>query len=239
MLFFFCLINKSLLAIIIRTIFEELEKEVISTELIQLPDVHIKPCRITQGKDRLACIGKDNCVFKDDDFYEIFEKIKEADGLILGSPVYGVDIGVYALSFVRWFMSEKPDQILSQVHLAPSKVDEQAGILLMNSKQEMATIALTLHAKQPKRGMIAYDKGYIEIYEYPRACKAVITYTEDNHQEVIECGVTKDALYYEITDMEQTILTNENVMHLDFTYDVMDMMSQIRESWGLKYPEEM
>ena len=80
---------------------------------------------------------------------------------------------------------------------------------------------------------------YIEIYEYPRACKAVITYTEDNHQEVIECGDTKDALYYEITDMEQTILTNENVMHLDFTYDVMDMMSQIRESWGLKYPEEM
>ena len=150
-----------------------------------------------------------------------------------------LDIGVYALSFVRWFMSEKTDQILSQVRLAPSKVDEQAGILLMNSKQEMATIALTLHAKQPKRGMIAYDKGYIEIYEYPRACKAVITYTEDNHQEVIECGDTKDALYYEITDMEQTILKNENVMHLDFTYDVMDMMSQIRESWGLKYPEEM
>ena len=53
MLYFFCLINKSLLAIIIRTIFEELEKEAISTELIQLPDVHIKPCRITQGKDCL------------------------------------------------------------------------------------------------------------------------------------------------------------------------------------------
>lgn len=86
------MINKSLLAIIIRTIFEELEKEAISTELIQLPDVHIKPCRITQGKDCLACMGKDNCVFKDDDFYEIFEKIKEADGLILGSPVYGTDI---------------------------------------------------------------------------------------------------------------------------------------------------
>ncbi|MDC0828639.1 flavodoxin family protein [Faecalitalea cylindroides] len=47
---------------------------------------------MTQGKDCLACMGKDNCVFKDDDFYEIFEKIKEADGLILGSPVYGVDI---------------------------------------------------------------------------------------------------------------------------------------------------
>lgn len=38
-------------AIMIRTVFEELQKEGISTELIQLPDVSIKPCRITQGKD--------------------------------------------------------------------------------------------------------------------------------------------------------------------------------------------
>lgn len=36
--------------------------------------------------------GKRQLRFKNDDFYEIFEKIKEADGLILGSPVYGVDI---------------------------------------------------------------------------------------------------------------------------------------------------
>lgn len=79
-------------AIIIRTIFEELEKEGILTELIQLPDIHIKPCRITQGKDCLACMGKENCVFEDDDFCDIFEKIKEADGLILSSPVYGADV---------------------------------------------------------------------------------------------------------------------------------------------------
>lgn len=33
-----------------------------------------------------------------------------------------LDIGVYALSFVRWFFSEKPDQILSQVKYAPTGV---------------------------------------------------------------------------------------------------------------------
>ena len=43
-----------------------------------------------------------------------------------------LDIGVYALSFIRWFMSEKPDQVVSQVKFAPSGVDELAGILLMN-----------------------------------------------------------------------------------------------------------
>ncbi|MDW8767872.1 Gfo/Idh/MocA family oxidoreductase, partial [Streptococcus suis] len=101
-----------------------------------------------------------------------------------------LDIGVYALSFVRWFMTEKPSQVLSQVKLAPTGVDEQVGILLSNDVGQMATIALTLHAKQPKRGTIAYDKGYIELYEYPRGQTAVITYTEDGSQEVIEAGET-------------------------------------------------
>ena len=67
-----------------------------------------------------------------------------------------LDIGVYALSFIRWFMSEKPDQVVSQVKFAPSGVDELAGILLMNPVGEMATAALSLHTKQPKRGMVAF-----------------------------------------------------------------------------------
>lgn len=149
-----------------------------------------------------------------------------------------LDIGVYALSFIRWFMSEAPDQIVSQVKMAPSGVDEQAGILLMNPAGEMATVALTLHAKQPKRGMIAFDKGYIEIYEYPRAEKAVITYTEDNRQEIIESGQTADALKYEILDMEKAVSGVKNEMHLDYTLDVMSIMTEIRKNWGLLYPEE-
>ena len=70
-----------------------------------------------------------------------------------------LDIGVYALSFVRYFMTAQPDQIASQVLQAPTGVDEQAGILLQNKEGEMATLALSLHAKQPKRGMAAFDKG--------------------------------------------------------------------------------
>ena len=152
-----------------------------------------------------------------------------------------LDIGVYALSFVRWFMSSKPDQILSQVKFAPTGVDEQASILLKNKEEEMATVILSLHAKQPKRGTIAFDKGYVEMMEYPRGEKAVITYTEDGHQEIIECGKTSDALRYEVEDMEEAIeemLENPNTMYLEYTKDVMDMMTYIRKEWGMTYPEE-
>lgn len=75
-----------------------------------------------------------------------------------------LDIGVYALSFVRWFMTSQPTEMVSQVKLAPTGVDEQAGILLTNAEGEMATVTLSLHAKQPKRGTIAYDKRAISSF---------------------------------------------------------------------------
>lgn len=31
----------------------------------------------------------------------------------------------------------------------------------------MATVMLSMHFKQPKRGMVSCEKGYIEVMEYP------------------------------------------------------------------------
>ena len=149
-----------------------------------------------------------------------------------------LDIGVYALSFVRWFMTSQPTEIVSQVKLAPTGVDEQAGILLTNAEGEMATVTLSLHAKQPKRGTIAYDKGYIELYEYPRGQKAVITYTEDGSQEIIKAGETAKALQYEVLDMEAAVAGENDYTYLNYSRDVMDLMTQLRKDWGLTYPEE-
>ncbi len=148
-----------------------------------------------------------------------------------------LDIGVYALSFVRYFMASCPEEIMTQVKLAPTGVDEQASILLKNKEEQMATVILTMHSKQPKRGMLSFDQGYVEIYDYPRGSKAVITYVADGHQEVIEAGSMDDALSYEVTDMEKAVSEGYD-MHLDYTRDVMKIMTYCRKQWGLTYPEE-
>ena len=111
----------------------------------------------------------------------------------------------YALSFIRWFMESKPNQLLSQVKMAPTGVDEQAALLLTNKEGQMATVALSLHSKQPKWGMVSCEQGFIEIMEYPRACEAKITYTGDGSTEIIKSGQTSDALKYELDDMEAAV----------------------------------
>ena len=149
-----------------------------------------------------------------------------------------LDIGVYALSFVRWFMASCPTELLTQVKYAPTGVDEQASLLLRNKEEQMATVMLSLHSKQPKRGTLSFDKAYIELYEYPRGEKAVITWTADGHQEEILAGSTAEALQYEVLDMEKAVAGDPAIMHLDYTRDVMQLMTKARNTWGMKYPEE-
>lgn len=149
-----------------------------------------------------------------------------------------LDIGVYALSFVRYFFDSTPNNTLSQVKYAPTGVDEQSGLLLMNDEGQMASVMLSLHSKQPKRAMISCERGYIEIMEYPRAWEAKITDAESGENRLVKAGKNEDALWYEIEDMEKSV-SGEDCMHLDYTEDVMYLMTSFRQEWNMKYPEEM
>ena len=57
------------------------------TELLQLADNTINPCKAC-----FACGGKRNCVFDNDIFQEVYTKMTEADAIILGSPTYSADV---------------------------------------------------------------------------------------------------------------------------------------------------
>lgn len=150
-----------------------------------------------------------------------------------------LDIGVYALSIVRSFMTEKPNQILSQWKPSPTGSDEQATILLQNPLGQMATVALSMHSKQPKRAMISCETGYIEIMEFPRANQAIFVNAKTGEKTEIICGETDQALYYEMTDMEHAVQTGDpSAMQLAYSKDVMDIMTQLRKDWNLQYPNE-
>ena len=149
-----------------------------------------------------------------------------------------LDIGVYATSFARYFLSSKPNVVITTADYFETGVDEQSGIIMKNQDGQMVVMALTMRAKQPKRGVISGELGYIEINNYPRSNQATITYTKDGHQEVIECGDDKQGLQYEVIDMQDYIINNLGEYELQLTRDVSSLLSQIRTQWGMIYPFE-
>lgn len=177
-----------------------------------------------------------------------------------------LDIGVYAAAFARWFLDEMPHRVLTTVEcFAETGVDEQSGIILQNGQGQMAVMALSLRARQPKRGVIACEKGYIEIDDYPRADRATLVWSEDGRVETIASGQRLDAFCYEIEDMQYCLdqrtggqmagkrltvspsmrcaglseaMVGDLTGHLTLSRDVMAILTDVRQQWGIVYPGE-
>ena len=76
-------------AILVNTVFKELKKAGIETEMVQLSGKKIRGC-IACGK---CYENKDKrCVVTNDILNECIEKMMEADGIILASPTYFTDV---------------------------------------------------------------------------------------------------------------------------------------------------
>ncbi len=76
-------------AILIKHVFTELEKEGIKTELVQLSGKKVHGCIACY-----KCWEKKNhrCAVEKDFVNECIERMREADGIILGSPTYFSDV---------------------------------------------------------------------------------------------------------------------------------------------------
>ena len=81
---------------------EQLKKEGIDYEIFQIGGGPIRDCIGCGG-----CNRSDGCVFKDDAVNEFAEKLLEADGLVIGTPVYYAHPSGRILSFLdRVFYSK-------------------------------------------------------------------------------------------------------------------------------------
>jgi len=120
-------------AILIKRVFTELEKEGIETELIQLAGKKIRGCtaclKCRENKDK-------RCSVNNDSFNKCFEKMLEADGIILGSPTYFADLTTEMKALIdrSGYVSRANDDLLKmKVGAAVSAVRRAGAIHTLDS----------------------------------------------------------------------------------------------------------
>lgn len=149
-----------------------------------------------------------------------------------------LDIGGYAISATRLFLNEQPQKLQTTVNYFETGVDEESVTLLKNDSGQLASVNLTMQSKQPKRILVAGEKGYLEVYDFPRGDKATFTETSSGEVMKIEAGETSKALIYEILDFESFINNNDLDGAIGLTVEVMEILDAIRAQWGFSYPFE-
>lgn len=121
----------------LQMVLDECAAQGAETELIRVFDKNIKGCRGCYG-----CVQAKHCVWEDD-FQGVFAKIMEADGILLGSPVYHSSVTPELKAVLdrtgfsgRWAVSEMKAKdsayefnasILSGKVVAPVTVARRAG----------------------------------------------------------------------------------------------------------------
>lgn len=145
-----------------------------------------------------------------------------------------LDIGVYALSFVQFFLDSNPVEFNTIVQMHPSGVDDKSSITYTTEAGTLANVILSFRGKLPKQGVVACELAHITFNEYPRADQALITY-HDGETEIVRAGDTTQALNYEIENISKSILTDSDFTNINNTIRVNYLMDKAASEWEMNW----
>lgn len=168
-----------------------------------------------------------------------FGSLKEADpNNRFFNPDLGggalLDIGVYALSFVQYFLDADVNEFSTLIKFFETGVDEMSTISYTTTEETMGSVTLSFRAKLPKQGVVTCEDAYVTFTDYPRADQAIITY-EDGSTEKVEAGNQKNALRYEMENISKTILSGKDYSQIKNTIRVNHLMDKAAQEWGMDW----
>lgn len=145
-----------------------------------------------------------------------------------------LDIGVYALSFVQYFLDADPEEFSTIIKFFETGVDEMSTISYSTTKGTLGNVTLAFRGKLPKQGVVVCEDAYITFMNYPRADEAIITYP-DGKTEVVKSGDTAQALKYEMENITEMILSGKDLSEIENTKRVNALMDQAASEWEMDW----
>lgn len=169
--------------------------------------------------------------------YELSEIPRIWDPKLAGGAL--MDVGIYLVHFARMVFGEKKAKITSEA-LFKNGVDMIDSIIMTFEDGQVATMQSNVYAVQNRNGSIFGTKGYIEITNINNP--EVIKVFDENYQEVKSIVVPKQitGYEYEVEACARAIAAKEieceEIPHAE-TIRVMEIMDEIRNSWGYELPD--
>jgi predicted dehydrogenase len=146
-----------------------------------------------------------------------------------------LDVGVYTVSLASMLFG-KPEKISSLAHIGKTGVDEQAGIVLLHSKGELAVLSTAVRTTTPQEAVLMGTEGSIKI------CSPWWVPSQlELKGKTIDLPFNGNGFNYEAVEAMNCIQsgrTESKIIPHQETLSIMDTLDQIRHQWGLIYPTE-
>ena len=152
-----------------------------------------------------------------------------------------LDLAVYPINFALMTFHGKVEKVTSTAVMSPKGIDWMNAITLTFEDGKMAVLHSNMLAQTDRQGVINGDKGYIEVQNINN-CEEIRVF-DLNRKITARYQVPEQINGYEYEVLacrkaiEQGKTECEEMPHAE-TIRVMELLDQIREEWGMKFPCE-
>ena len=151
-----------------------------------------------------------------------------------------LDVGSYCLQFASMIYGKQPADIVSQVAIGETGVDEFSVVVCKYSDDEMATMTSAIRLGTPHEARIMGSKGYIAIpnFWHPSELTVVLSGQEP---KTLRFEYEGEGFQFEAIEVGICIragMTESAIYTLDETLGIMETLDRIRADWGLRFPFE-
>ena len=151
-----------------------------------------------------------------------------------------LDVGVYTISLAAMVLGSQPARITGLAHLGETGVDEQAGMVLAYPEGQLAVLSTSVRASTPGEARIVGEEGTILID--PPFFRATRTHLRaGNTEESADFPFEGNGYNYQAAEVGRCLRNGKlesEIMPLEETIALMQIMDELRTQWGLKYPME-
>ncbi len=156
-----------------------------------------------------------------------------------------LDMGIYPISFVCYMLGELPCEIKSMTQFSETGVDETSCYMFRFPSGCFANISASYNLKMKNSAEIYGTKGYIEFNQF--VCGEDYTILKHDGTNEIKDTIEiheKNLANGFVCQVEEVVRcikegkTESEIIPLDETIGIMEVMDKMREEWGFQYPFE-
>ncbi len=151
-----------------------------------------------------------------------------------------LDVGVYVVSFAQMVLGN-PTSVAARGSLAPSGVDQEAGILLGYDDGRTAALTISVRTQLPGQARIFGSEGWIDVlprFHHPRTMVLARHGHEPETSTLPPIGQGYAHELIEVTEGVRAGRTESAVMPLQDTVDVQEILDEAGRQLGVVHRED-
>lgn len=152
-----------------------------------------------------------------------------------------LDVGIYPITFTTMLLGH-PKAVHAHADIGQSGIDEQATMLFEYENGAAALLSSGIHAEMPNDALVKGTKGYIRVHSPMWVPERLSLHLHGQEEQVLDIPYEGNGYNYEAAEVAACLqagkIESDMMPHAE-TLATMRLMDSIRESWGMKYPQEL